>query len=535
MDFKERIEESDRWSLIFTPPQVYLLESWQNTEVEDIPEYAKIPIRMLYEAKKLSHIPPHIRERIIESEFFYIKNTDLFTFSIIQKEAFNHIYIPSSGALLFCSYEYKRLLNHNRRNILRINTVYPHHITLKRMLTDGLYSYSYSEDYLKTPDKEGRKKIILDDIWYEFVKDLEISLKKGILMLLKEEISSKGKSPHRARIATDILNRLSRETVDFLYKSDPKFIEYDSFIKDFFEEFSTLPDWMVEYGYKMSQINIIEEDIKFLNEVIPFSLKLEVNHRGFVKFIFPQESNINSGTAHRIGSSRAKRSLRVSESLMKRLEMMFQKERETIFVTSGRKIDNKRIALEVSTLRGKLFKKFNETNTPDISFILLLDISKSVRRKGYLGILHSTMEITKASLEKLGIPFVIGLFNENINFFKDSPDNINLEKLAGGKTNLEKAIRESLNVKRRDMSDKNTIMLIFTDGEPTLGLKEEALKDLIKNTKITMPVIGIGMKGFYYLKYYFEDSCVEMENIEDFPIALTRTLEKFMFKLYPRD
>ncbi len=528
-----RIEESDRWMSFFTPVQISYLENWQNAETEDIPESMKLPYIMLFDKKDVSNLPPYIVEDILRKEYMFLKETDLYTFRIIQREAFHYGYIPSAGALLFCVYEYKRILNHSRKEILRINSPYQYHVNLKRFITENKYFYAGSEDYMSESSKEKRRNIMFEYLWFDYLKDLDLSVKKGIIVILYREIKGKCENIHRARITGDILNRLSRDTVDFIYKIPSEDAVPELFAEEFMREFCCLPAWMVEYGQQMSRLDMLEKDIEFFKRVKPLNLKFEVEHKGFIKFIFQSYTNGSISKAHEYSAIGNRKLKNRSEPIIKRFKMLVDKEREVYHAPTGRKLNSGKLALEIPTGRGKVFKRYAEIPTPDVFFILLFDISKSVKKRGYVHILANALDIIATSLKDLNIPFDTILFNEDV-IVADGAFNIgNIAMYCKGKTNLEHAIKTAYERARSNPRGKKGVIIIFTDGEPTKGMKDTYLREYILKISTVIPVIGIGVKGVDKVKYYFGDRGIEINSMYDLTITLVRTIEKYVTKAMP--
>ncbi len=519
----DRFIESDRWMAIFNPLKTSHLESWQRGEVEDIPDHLKEPDVIYYDTSTLSCIPTYMKHTFLEKELYFLKNTDLYTLNLIQKKSFKHGYPPSSGALLMFALEYYRILNHRRKETVNLKPYYKHHRSILLFINKGEQTYKGIDRFL-SENRGKRLSILTEEIWFDYIKDLEMSVKEGIVYLLIAELSNKNFQTHSGRIARDIIVKLSKDTVTLMKKFKPYGPLPLDFLKGFMEEFSKLPGWMIDYGYQMSRLDIIEKDIILLKTLFPLSLKFEVEHRGFIRILFPSDSKSasNTGGAMLRGSDNIKR---LSETSMRKLELLLERERERINTLQGSKINNARIGIEIPAKRGKIFKKLKETPLPAIHFIMLLDISSSVKKGNHIQFLLGVFNLVKDSLENSGIPFTFLLFNDNV-YTAENIKEKNIVSFIKGKTNVEKAIREAVSCARKLSKNTKSIILIFTDGEPTTGLKGIALRDFIRMQKRLVPIIGIGLKGVSKVRFYFEETGLEIEDLSRLPFLLVNTIEK---------
>ena len=520
---KDRFIESNCWIAIFNPLKIFHLESWQRGEVEDIPDHLKEPDVIYYDHSTLAHVPTRLRHSFVEKEFYFLKNTDLYTLNLIQRKSFKHGYPPSCGALLMFALEYHRVLNHRRRETINLRPYYKHHRNLLLFINKGEQTYKGIEHFL-SGSRRKRTSILTDEIWFDYIKDLELSVKEGIVYLLLAELKNNNSKASSGRIARDIIARLPNSTVTLMKKFKPYSPLPLDFLKEFMKEFSKLPQWMVDYGYQMSRLDIIEKDVILLKTLFPLSLKFEVEHRGFIRVLFPGESDTTVNTSGGVlkGIENIKR---LSKPYMQRLELLLEKERERINTLQGRKINNTKIGVEIPTKRGKMFKRLKETPLPGIHFIMLLDISSSVKKDNHIQFLVGVFNLIRESLENSGISFTFLLFNDSI-YPADDTKEENIESLVKGKTNVEKAIREAVSYARKLSRNKKSIILVFTDGEPTKGLKGIALRDFIRMQKRLIPIIGIGLKGVSKVRFYFEETGLEIEDFSLLPFLLVNTIEK---------
>ena len=90
-------------------------------------------------------------------------------------------------------------------------------------------------------------------------------------------------------------------------------------------------------------------------------------------------------------------------------------------------------------------------------------------------------------------------------------------------------MKKPLYILMKTFSLKNHIrgcIVVFSDGEPTRGLKGQELKSLIAQIKARIPIIGIGVgTERNYTDYYFEKSAIRIRSISELPTAFTRIIE----------
>jgi len=163
---------------------------------------------------------------------------------------------------------------------------------------------------------------------------------------------------------------------------------------------------MKDYLKQMSYIDLLEKDISFLNYFLPKTLEVDVEHRGFISFIFKawEEVSVN----HSLKSKKQKEGEELSE-LDKKFkkeddftQKEFQKYRLLLksvlpyverfkrefdnFIPKeeelwdgkyyrGKRLNYKRVATEVPIGRGRIFMKREIPERKELVFELLMDIS----------------------------------------------------------------------------------------------------------------------------------------------------------------
>jgi len=145
-------------------------------------------------------------------------------------------------------------------------------------------------------------------------------------------------------------------------------------------------------------------------------------------------------------------------------------------------------------------------------------------------------------LSKLGMPFSIKVFNENVYELKSFEEDyrsakskiMELPTQVGGGTDLGKAVSiglESLELFVKK-SGRKGIMILFTDGEPTRGLRGENLKSFILQMKQKFPIVGVGVgEATRMVKEYFDRTGISVEDISKLPSAFSFVVENQLRRL----
>ena len=103
--------------------------------------------------------------------------------------------------------------------------------------------------------------------------------------------------------------------------------------------------------------------------------------------------------------------------------------------------------------------------------------------------------------------------------------------LLGGGTNLEKAILQGseeleLFCKKNHLRG---VLIAFSDGEPTRGLKGEALRSLVREVKGKFPVVGVGVgKEKNYIEEYFEGTGIRVSEVSQLGQVFLRVVENYL-------
>jgi len=143
------------------------------------------------------------------------------------------------------------------------------------------------------------------------------------------------------------------------------------------------------------------------------------------------------------------------------------------------------------------------------------------------------------TLNALNMPFSISAFSDDVFSLKSFDEDykqvksklLNLPNLLGGGTNLEKAIlhgSEELELfcKKNHLRG---VLIAFSDGEPTRGLKGEALRSLVREVKGKFPLVGVGVgKEKNYIEEYFEGTGIRISEVSQLGQAFLRVVENYL-------
>jgi len=73
---------------------------------------------------------------------------------------------------------------------------------------------------------------------------------------------------------------------------------------------------------------------------------------------------------------------------------------------------------------------------------------------------------------------------------------------------------------------KKGVLILFTDGQPTRGLKGEELKYLITQAKKKFPVIAVGVgEATKMVKDYFERTGISVDDVSKLPAVFSFVME----------
>ena len=393
---------------------------------------------------------------------------------------------------------------------------------------------------------------------------VEESAELNYIDMLIEEAQGKKKEGHKGRIMTDILKKLPEEDQKVISTYQSAGDMPEDLRKSILKKLRSLPDWMRDYIKQMSYISLLEKDLEFLGHFLPKTLQTEVEHRGFVSFILKawedassegsgfsqketQESQMDRKYRKEYGLDQEE--FRKYQNLMRNItpfvESMKRKFSALMPQTEegwhwgylhGRRIDYRKMHTEIPTGRGRIYQRRIIPEKKQLAFKLLLDISSSMRKEDKIESAIKSLLLFSETLHDMNMPFSITAFSDrvlNIKSFEEDYKTarakiIELKDMLGGGTNIEKALlvsSEDLEIFCKKHRMKG-VMILFSDGEPTKGLKGDALKDLIRQLKSRFPLIGVGVGELRnFVEEYFEKTGIRVKDVSMLPSAFLFVME----------
>ncbi len=569
------------WGCGYDPKYVPIVDMWAKGEVEDIPVLARIPEGIVYNASEFLRASQEQAISDIGHEIRYILSTNLFLFRIGQREVFRAGYDPTCFVCLYSIFENIRLDNdinfnaHAKRRLLsKLNAIkskYPHHIYLANMYKsfyqeqlDNIKSIEkyildtkkYFEEALK--DQKEAYNILIESVWPRYRHLVELSQDIRLTELILKEFDK-----HSGRITTDIIGKLKDEDITFLNSIRKANIDQDitEKVKALLKQ---VPEWMIAYAKQIVKMEMIEQDALFFREFLPKTLEADIEHRGFLSFIIkPWEESMSSGSSK--GSSEGSNSksgslskdqtkayqdlknsiLAVSEILKRNISNILPTEEDAFEgrYTTGKYINPLALATEIKTKSGRIFMRKNKGEHVNVFFSFLLDISSSMRKQDKLINAIKSLILISEVLSDLGIDFSIELFNEECYILKDfmTPYQSVLSNILNispkKSTNLGLALEETK--KRIELYKQKThkkgVLVLFSDGEPTKGMKKEDLNTYVNLIKLEIPIvaIGVGLDGMP-IKEIFGSNAIILKSINNLPITFARIVEHQLRKFVKR-
>ncbi len=192
--------------------------------------------------------------------------------------------------------------------------------------------------------------------------------------------------------------------------------------------------------------------------------------------------------------------------------------------------------------RGLFYKRRETPQDKVLAFKLLIDLSSSMKKENKAENAFKALILFSETLNALGMPFSVSAFNDKVYSLKTFEEEyknaraniINAFNLLGGGTNLEKVLIEGMDELQLFCKKHNIkgVLIVFSDGEPTKGLKGEALRTLIRELKGKLPVVGIGVgKERNFVEEYFEKSGIRISEISKIPQAFSKVVENYLRRL----
>ncbi|MDQ7037646.1 MAG: VWA domain-containing protein, partial [Aquificota bacterium] len=472
-----------------------------------------------------------------------------------------------------------------------IKPSYPHHqLALSFVLSWIRRDVSFSEEvdrysrsmerfvseYLKEEDPQTSYDILMEDLWTRFRNLVDLSRDLNYVDLLLEEARGRNREDaHRGRIMTDVLGKLPatlRSAIRELKDLSADRVDPD-LRKEIIKHLNNLPDWMRDYIRQMSYIDMLERDLRFLKHFLPRTLEVDVEHRGFLSFVFkPWEEERSVASSRSVEaeekedlSEKDRRFLKehgLTEEEFRRYRLLIrsvlpyvdhfrrkfdsllpqEEERWGGAYPRGKRLNFKRIPTEVPIRRGRIYSRKEVPERKELAFELLLDISSSMKKEDKIVNAVKSLLLFSEVLDKLRMPFSIRVFNENVYEVKGFEEDyrsarskiMEIPSRAGGGTDLGKAVSvglESLEVFTKKTGRKG-IMILFTDGEPTRGIKGDDLKAYILQAKQKFPIVGVGVgEATRMVKEYFDRTGISVDDISKLPSALSFVIENQLRRL----
>jgi len=584
------------WGAGYDPISLPLTEMWAKGEVDDIPLSAKRPLGVVFYINELSKRKEDYAINAIRHEIEYLFNTDLYLWKLGQREFFKFGFPPTSFLVLYSVLESLKVdekivqkhpsslqpLIDRYRDVLRnVEVSYPHHRFSLSFLRKWLGEERLQKDlerflyeYVGAENKDAYD-ILIEDLLGKYISYIEKAQELNYIDLLLDEARGRVRQDaHRGRIMTDLLKKLPQHMQEIIvcHKEKDSSQMDEGYRKEVLKSLRSLPDWMKDYLKQMSYIDMVEKDVEFIRHFLPKTLEVEIEHKGFLSFLVKGweemgesflSPNISRGGEELSEEDKLygraygmdKREFSVYRSMLRDigpyLESMKRKLQKIMPLEDegwvggyfyGRRIDNKAVNLEIPMERGRMYKRRHVPIKKELAFKLLIDISSSMKREDKIKNAIMALLLFCEIIHSMRMPFSIDVFSEKTYRLKDFDEEYNsirwriveLFKLVGGATNLEKAILYSYEDTEL-FCRKNHIrgcLLVFSDGEPTRGLKGEELKEMIRQIKGRMELIGIGLgRERNYIDYYFEGTGIKIGHISELPSAFARLIQNQVKRL----
>ncbi|MCS7261973.1 MAG: VWA domain-containing protein [Aquificaceae bacterium] len=576
------------WGAGYDPKFLPLTEMWVRGELEEVPEPAKRPVGVVFHLQELSKKSEEETINAIRHQIEYLFSTDLFLWKLGQREFYKFGYAPTSFLVLYALLEsvkvdyklaqkYPHSQPYLRRSseelLSKINTYYPHHLFALSFLKSWLGKETIDREterlfyeYLGAKNRDAYD-ILMEDLLGKYMAYVEKAQEINYVDLLLEEARGKvRKDSHKGRIMTDLLKRLPPHLQELLLQHKEKTAVdiHEADRREILRSLKSVPDWMKDYLKQMSYINMVERDVEFLVHFLPKTLEADIEHRGFLTFLVKGWEE-QSGSSGRTGRSSAETSqedrlyqkayglskeefktyhrhlanvLPYVAVLQRKLRRLMPEEEEgwSGGHLRGKKIESKSLAVEVAIGRGKLYMRREESVRKELAFKLLIDVSTSMKREDKIKKALEALILFSEVIENLRMPFSIDVFSDRVFRLKEFSEDygavrgkiVSLYDLLGGGTNLEKGLLYAF----EDLQTfclKNRMkgcMVVFSDGEPTRGLRGQELKNLIQRIKLLFPTVGIGVGvERNYADYYFETTGVKIKDVSELAGALAKIVE----------
>ncbi len=591
-EFALEVHPSHIWGAGYDPGHTTLLESWARGELEDLPEEMRRPKGVLFDPKDLFGEGESFAVSAVRHEICYLLWTHFPVWYSGQREVLRAGYPPTAFVLLLSVLESLRvdeqlvglhpssadsLRERYRRILSSLRAEYPHQRAalslIRRWLGEERPQESLPEkllqEYLRERDPQRSYDILMEDIWARFrvLVDRSVELNR-IDLLLEEAKGGRRKGGGGGRIMTDLLRRLPQRVQRSLaeHKERSAVDLPQGLRKEVLRALSSLPDWMRGYMDQMSFMDMVERDLGLLRSFLPRCLGVDVEHRELLSFVFREwkgagvvgggravKTSVDRGYVREFGLTEEEfRTYRVvlRDVLphVDHLRRMFsallpeEEERWSGGYPRGRRMDLRRLSRELSTGGGRVYMRRDQPVRRELAFGLLVDLSSSMRKREKLESAIRALVLVCEALDRLGMPFSVGFFNDRVETLKGFQDDyrslraalLRLGEFARGGTDLGKAVAEgveSIELFTRRMGIRG-VLVLFTDSVPTRGLKGSDLRDLVRRSKQRVAVVCVGVcSAAEKVREYFEDTAVSAEDLQELPRTLSSVLENQLRRL----
>jgi len=588
----------DGWGAGYDPHKLPTLEAWAKGEIEEIDHSIKKPRGILFDIKDTIRKSDDEVLNLLRYEILYLLEGRFSLWRFGQREVFRAGYVPTSFLVLFSVLERLRVAELLKRKnpsslhflkkalketVYSTHASYPYHRIALGLI--GLWTRESNgeekvirslekgfREYIREENQSTGYEIVIEDLWQKFRTAVDLSRELNYVDLILEEARGvKEKDGHKARIMTDILSKLPpslREEINKLKERKADELP-EELIKGILKALETIPDWMKDYLKQMSYLDLLDKDLRFLRSFLPKTLEVDVEHRGFITFLFKSwEEGSASSKRKREGKELSDRDKKFQkefglteeefrlyrnllrevlpyvENFKRKFEAVFPK-REELWegrYYRGKRLNLKRISTEVAIKRGRVFCRREVPVRKELIFELLLDVSSSMKKEEkILSALKSVLLFSEV-LNNLGMKFAIKVFNDKVSTLKDYEEDyenargriMELVSYVGGSTNLGEAISEGVRSLEKEIKKEGVkgVLILFTDGQPTKGLKGAELRYYISKLKRRVPVVAVGVgKGSDTVREYFDRNSVSVSDISKLPVAFFTVIENQLRKL----
>ncbi len=594
------------WGAGWDPKYLPMIEMWARGEVDDIPPGIKRPRGVVFNVVEFLRKTDDWTVNSVRHEISYLLTTHFPHWRLGQREVFRAGYVPTSFVVLLSVLETlkadERLVEDIPSSVFslkarlkellsNINANYPHHQLalglvyrwigeeppfpqeIKHYITSMEKSFY---EYIREKDHQTAYDIVMEDLWPKFRVLVDEAKELNYIDLLIDEAKGKKRDDaHRGRIMTDILKKLPEKYQEVVreYKDKNSTDIPETERKQILKALSSMQDWMKDYVKQMSYLDMLERDINFLQNFLPKTLEVDIEHRGFLTFLFKgweEEGSASNALKkqelqdqelsdtdrkykkeHGLTEDEFKKYRLLMKSILpyvehfkRKFDNLLPQEEESWGggYFSGKRLNFKKLPTEVPIKRGRIYTRREIPERKELAFELLIDISTSMKKEEKILNAVRSLLLVSEVLDKLGMPFSIKVFNDNVYELKGFEEDYRTSKAkimellssAGGGTDLGKAV--SIGLESLELYVKKThrkgILILFTDGEPTRGLRGEDLKAFILQMKQKFPIVGVGVgEATRMVKEYFDRTGISVEDVSKLPSAFSFVVENQLKRL----